>query len=107
MKKRVRRPPPPPRPQARDVEVVRIQRGQSRRQAAAEFIWGYRRDLHRAGVKLFDLPAGHALPVWLAIVFEQLRASRGKWRVDELHPLDFRGIRYRVRWLHWRKGRPS
>jgi hypothetical protein len=80
-----------------------VQRGQSRHQGAAQFVWRYRRQFHRLGVVDFKLPFGASLPPWIRIVFESLRAHPRAWRVQEFAATG--GITYRVYWRGWLKNR--
>lgn len=97
------------RKSTRKPEVTRhrpylvVQRGQARHQAAAQFVWQYRRQLHQLGVVDFDLPWGASLPPWLNVIFASLRLHARHWRVVETVKPGAGGITYRVYWTQWMK----
>jgi|SRR5579862_7872909 len=70
-------------------------------QGTAEFVRRYKRDLHARGFFHLDLPLGAELPLWLQLVFEELRLRMGHWQVQSGERGNF--TRYRVRWLGWMK----
>jgi hypothetical protein len=77
------------------LEVVR---------GTAEFMWRYKRQLHKTGMVDFALPRGADCPPWMIIVLDLLRLRGKTWRVTKMRG-DRGGTKFRVEWLRWAKFR--
>lgn len=86
---------------------LQVQRPVNIPKGVAEFVRKYKRQFHALGCMDFDLPFGAKLPAWLEVVFQTLASRERTWRVQELAPIGFEGIKYRVYWRGWMKQRPT